>query len=218
MVGFAGKRWCFLGNQRLRGSPRKSFDRRAWAEWFGCVDLPHKDLPKNAGNNIHPVYHWLEWFGAAECLTIDSNGKDRCLQHDLNLPLPASYYGRYDVVLNAGTSEHVWPNLQQVMRTCHDLCKPGGLILHAVPAHGCKRHGHWLCSAQWFKDLADRQFYKIEWLDEQPVPHKGGGENLYSLAIFRKLTDDPFSVRGWRAPARNAGSPKCELTNATPAA
>lgn len=212
IVGFAGTRWAFLGNQRFRGAPRKTFDRGPWQEWFGCIDLPHGDLPKNAGNNLHPARPWLEWLGADECLMIDSNGKDGCCQHDLNLPMPAEYHGRYHVVANFGTSEHVWPNQKQVFRTCHDLCKPGGVILHAIPAHGCRKHGHWLCDAAWFKRLADEQFYGIELLEHRPVPHKASGRHEYSVAIFHKLTDDPFSLRGWREPELNAGSAR-QLTS-----
>ena len=158
-VRLPDSRWAFLGNQRLRNAPRRNPDPVAWREWWG-MDLPDRPLPKDANSRLHAIGPWMEFFGAAETLLLDSNGKDSCLQHDLNLPLDAKYYGRYHVVTNFGTTEHVWPTQQQCFRTMHDLCKPGGLIAHAVPSVGCQKHGHWLYSLDWMKRVADAQFYE----------------------------------------------------------
>lgn len=205
-VGLAGTRWAFLGNQRLRNAPRQCPDPAAWREWWG-FELPDKPLPEDANHRLHGIGNWLPWFGAAECLTIDTNGKDNCLEHDLNLPLPVAYFGRYHVVTNFGTSEHVWPTQQQTFRTIHDLCKPGGLIAHAVPSVGCQKHGHWLYPLDWLKRVADAQFYETLCLTTRPVEHAGySGPHHYAVMLVRKLTDDPFNVNGWRDPAPNTWS------------
>ena len=205
-AGLAGTRWAFLGNQRMRNAPRRNPDPVAWREWWG-LDLPDKPLPKDANSRLHAIGPWMEFFGAAETLLLDSNGKDSCLQHDLNLPLPASYFGRYHVVTNFGTTEHVWPTQQQCFRTMHDLCKPGGLITHAIPSVGCQKHGHWLYTLEWMKRVADAQFYETVCLTTRPVEHRGyPGPHHYCVAMFKKLTDDPFNISGWSDPPPNARS------------
>ncbi len=48
----------------------------------------------------------MQWLGATHT-SIDLNGRDRALRLDLSQPLPADLLGRFDLVTNAGTTEHI---------------------------------------------------------------------------------------------------------------
>ena len=65
--------------------------------------------------------------------------------HDLNLPLPQGLHNKYDLVYDGGSSEHVF-DFPQVLRNYFALCKPGGMIAHAIPANNHMEHGFYMFS------------------------------------------------------------------------
>ena len=60
--------------------------------------------------------------------------------HDLNLPLRAELHGQFDVVVDGGTTEHIF-HIGTALDTCHQLLKPGGIMLAFVAADGWFGHG-----------------------------------------------------------------------------
>ena len=65
---------------------------------------------------------------------------------DLNIDIVGEEdVGRYDLVTNFGTTEHVMDQMR-AFRTIHDLAKVGGIIFHAMPINlnfplcGCATH------------------------------------------------------------------------------
>lgn len=89
---------------------------------------------------------------------IDLNGTDAAWAHDLNLPVPVDE--SFDVVTNFGTSEHVFDQAQ-LFRSMHALTRPGGLMLHAVPAQGGPDHGFYNYHPTFFHDLAAANGYRL---------------------------------------------------------
>lgn len=75
-------------------------------------------------------YRCLDFEGHRDSFALDLN-KD---------PVPAAMAGAYDLVVNAGTSEHV-ANQGHCFKVMHDLCKVGGLMMHEVPGGGLMNHG-----------------------------------------------------------------------------
>jgi len=60
---------------------------------------------------------------------------------DLNTgDVPGDHGGSFDVVLNCGTSEHVF-NQYNTFKIMHDAARVGGLMCHAVPMTGYLAHG-----------------------------------------------------------------------------
>lgn len=158
---------------------------------------------KLAKSTLHGIKPWLEFFGA-DCVMWDFNGKDGAIQHDLNLPVEDKHFGQFDVVTNFGTSEHVVPSQMPCFQTIHDLCKPGGLMLHAVPSEGCNRHGHWRYPLQWFDVFADDQEYEKVVVDLRGVSHnRGPGPHYYAVCMFRKVKDQPFRTEWWTDPPQS---------------
>ena len=60
--------------------------------------------------------------------------------HDLNLPLRAELHGQFDVVVDGGTTEHIF-HIGTALDTCHQLLKPGGIMLAFIAADGWFGHG-----------------------------------------------------------------------------
>ena len=80
---------------------------------------------------------------------------------DLNRDaLPAAHIGRYDLVTNEGTSEHIL-NQWNVCQVMHDAAKPGGLIYHAVPLAGQFEHGILNYNPKFFWALEAANGYQI---------------------------------------------------------
>lgn len=72
--------------------------------------------------------------------------------HDLNQQVPLKHCGQYDVVVDSGTTEHVF-NASQSILNAIKLAKLGGIILHMLPSDGCSGHGFWQVSPDLFYSL-----------------------------------------------------------------
>lgn len=67
--------------------------------------------------------------------SFDINGLDGAISIDLSSPLPPEYIGRFDVITNFGTTEHI-ENQFQVFKNIHDACRIDGYMIHSVPEVG----------------------------------------------------------------------------------
>jgi hypothetical protein len=140
---------------------------------------------------------------------------------DLNRErLPARYMGYFDVVLNLGTTEHVFNQLNSY-EVMHDAVVVGGIFLHQVPSIGWTDHGYFCYHDNFFEDLAKANNYEIVDLWYSPtgvskpnakpvdvrdqtmplVPHSATPAQLpdmlvnYNIhAVLRKVHDAPFCV------------------------
>jgi SAM-dependent methyltransferase len=102
-----------------------------------------------------------EWLGFRYA-AIDIDGAPGSIPLDLNYDSagPADC-GRYDVVTNFGTTEHV-ANQLNAFKVIHDLAAPGGIMLHNLPTQGNCGHGLVNYNAKFFWMLARSNCY--EWL------------------------------------------------------
>jgi hypothetical protein len=72
---------------------------------------------------------------------IEYAGQDGSLALDLNRDdAPVALRNRFDLIVNAGTTEHV-VNQENAFRLIHDMTTPGGLMIHEVPCSGMLNHG-----------------------------------------------------------------------------
>lgn len=60
--------------------------------------------------------------------------------HDLNRPVPDALRDRFDIVIDGGTTEHVF-YIGQALDNCHEMLRPGGLFLSYVSCDGWFGHG-----------------------------------------------------------------------------
>jgi SAM-dependent methyltransferase len=129
---------------------------------------------------------------------------------DLNRDsVPNELRGTFDLVINAGTTEHL-ANQENAFRVIHDLVRAGGLMYHEVPAGGLIDHGFFSYQPKFFFWLCEQNDYKLVRLTmtesaPSPVPayvrnlnRRFGGampENVpdWTLRVaLRKRWDRPF--------------------------
>jgi hypothetical protein len=140
-------------------------------------------------------------FGSSMVDSIDvSNFEGASIIHDMNIEIPSELKGKYDTVIDGGTIEHVY-NIPQALDNASYLCKPGGQILHMLPANNQCGHGFWQMSPELFFSLytdtngytdvdvflgrpsSPRYFYKVI------RPENGKRVNIYSndeVAIYTR--------------------------------
>ncbi|MBP5855638.1 hypothetical protein KAJ83_01350 [Marivibrio halodurans] len=113
-----------------------------------------------------------------ESIDIAAGYKTR--QVDLNVePLPAAMVGRYDSVINCGTSEHILNQLN-TFNAIHAATKSGGRMMHVLPAIGFVDHGYFTYTSRFFFDLAGYNQYEV--VDMWYEGDGGGDENIFTTA------------------------------------
>ena len=99
--------------------------------------------------------------GVAEHLSFDLSGMWGSLAVDLDYPIAKEFLNRFDVVTNYGTIEHV-NNQYQVFKNMHDMCRVGGLMIHAFPKEGTWiPHGRYYYSEEFAREFAEACGYEI---------------------------------------------------------
>jgi hypothetical protein len=125
-------------------------------------------------------YHAIDVCMAPSTDVVDLNGEG----------LPAVHVGQYDVVLNIGTTEHVFNQLNS-FRALHDATKIGGVIYCQVPATGYFEHGYFCYTPLFFRDLAKANNYEIV----DSFFTMAGRSNLKELGIEIRSEEDPDNPR-----------------------
>ncbi len=93
---------------------------------------------------------FLQILGANEIISVDaSNFEGATFLHDLNERFPENMRGRFDVVLDGGTLEHVF-DFPSALRYCLELLAPGGHFITMPPANQNMGHGFYQFSPELF--------------------------------------------------------------------
>jgi SAM-dependent methyltransferase len=156
----------------------------------------HEHLPADSPN---AKLFW-EWVGY-DYACVDIDDSPGAIRLDLNFDsVPESLKGKFDVVTNFGTTEHV-ANQLNAFKIIHDLVKPGGLMIHELPAQGFTNHGLVNYNPKFFWLLARSNGYKYVhmdfWSDENnyPLPENiikhmsGFSDNAASRLASAKIVD-----------------------------
>jgi hypothetical protein len=90
----------------------------------------------------------FEALGARIVESIDASSfEGATLIHDMNAPVPHDWHGRYTLVFDGGTLEHVF-NAPQAFKNCMDLLEVGGTFVQTVPANNYMGHGFYQFSPE----------------------------------------------------------------------
>jgi hypothetical protein len=137
-------------------------------ELYGLFGRPRADLGRPVG-----AEHFTERAPAAEpfwsslgleYFAIDFGGHRNSVALDLNRDsVPASLKASFDLVVNAGTTEHV-ANQDNAFRVIHDLTRKTAVMLHELPAGGMINHGFFNYHPRFFQNLAAFNLYEVIWL------------------------------------------------------
>jgi SAM-dependent methyltransferase len=166
--------------------------------------------------------------GFNEYACIDASGQHGALVFDLNYDLREhhDFHETYDVVTDLGTAEHCF-NQYAVFKNLHELCRPDGLMIHALPVQGNVNHGFYNYHPRFFADLAMANKYEIISLsftvDYKPAlfPYtlknfqRWDSHDLLFYAVLRRMSDASFQppFDGMFATANQLNGYTAEKTN-----
>ena len=124
----------------------------------------------------------LDAIGAVALDTIDASAfESASLVHDLNVPVPDTWHGRYDVVFDGGTLEHVF-NVPVALASIMQMVRVGGRLVFSTPANSWCGHGFYQFSPELFwRALSEENGFSIVDM------YVSDGRRAYSVAEPRKV-------------------------------
>lgn len=137
----------------------------------------------NGGTNESFIGEVLEQAGLTYLAFDIANGY-RTRIFDLNSQvMPTELAGTFDTVLNFGTTEHVFDQLN-AFRVIHDATKVGGYIVHDLPTSGYIDHGYFCYTPRFLFDLSGHNEYEVvDFAYQGPTP----GNDIYSIVRDYKV-------------------------------
>lgn len=183
------KHGLVLGRQALHLRPPGVRRLAARANEFG-LNVKPQDLVQEDGF----TENLLSAFGYPKMEAMDftpSEGAEYV--HDLNKPIPDDMKERFDVILDGGTTEHIF-HIGTALENCHEMLKPGGVMMSYVAADGWFGHGFFQVGPDvpwrfWHYYLGyevleagaqerrgNQKFYEIE----DPTGRRRGGEQFFN--------------------------------------
>lgn len=125
-----------LGRQKLHMKPRKLERFVSVVNGLG-FDITVDDVVQKDGF----TENLFKALGYPRIEAIDfSDIEDAEYIHDLNKPVPPELREKFDIVIDGGTTEHVF-HIGQALDNCHAMLKPGGVMMSFVAGTGWFGHG-----------------------------------------------------------------------------
>jgi SAM-dependent methyltransferase len=94
----------------------------------------------------------IKMLGLGELHTLDVSAYEGAdFIADLNQPVPEEYKGRFGLIIDGGTIEHVF-DIRQGMKNTADMLRPGGRVVHVTPVNNCVNHGFVQVSPTFYHD------------------------------------------------------------------
>jgi len=135
-----------LGRQNYIGTAKGT---RALFKKYGlpCNWVPPNPYPHNFADGL------FQALGAKDLQSLDIDSQEvPTLVHDLNQPVPETFCNRFDLVLDAGTLEHIF-NISQALFNCMRMVRVGGKLVIDGPVNNCMGHGFFQFSPELFFTL-----------------------------------------------------------------
>jgi SAM-dependent methyltransferase len=127
----------------------------------------------------------FEALGASGVTSLDVSERDGCdLLADLTCdfasdPAFAAHLGRYDTILDYGTSEHVFNPLQALVNA-YNLLRDGGVYVFDLPVSGWISHAVYQFTPSYFLSLGETPFFELEHL----LYHRKRGERILRIKHY----------------------------------
>jgi SAM-dependent methyltransferase len=148
---------------------------------------------------IDPYLHAL---GARELHALDASAYEGAdIVHDLNEPVPDELEGRFDVVFDGGSLEHVF-DVPTALRSYMRMVRPGGRLIVLTMANGHCGHGFYQFSPELFYQvLSEENGYRVERLhvaaeDVEFSRPLAGVSFPSNVSAFRYAVVDPEEAGG----------------------
>ena len=155
---------------------------------FECGGKVNTHVPGHDGEQI-TYKSFFKSIGFKKHVSVDFDPRWADHTDDLRSPLWEKF-GKFDMVTNIGTSEHIEDNQKGFFENVHNMTKVGGVYVHLTPYPGGEDwcwHGIHYPTEEFFHSFAKLNGWKVEMIGtDLPRPHK----NLY--VRMRKVKDKPF--------------------------
>lgn len=91
-----------------------------------------------------------------------SNYEGANLLHDMNLPIPEEWKGKYQTVLESGSIEHIF-NFPVSIKNCMEMVAPGGDLIIITPVNNIMGHGFYQFSPEvFYRVLNERNGFDLD--------------------------------------------------------
>ncbi len=150
-----------------------------------CVPISAMEAERLMDSENGYAEPFLRLLGAAEIASFDASDYENatCI-HDFNLALDKQFFGRFTVVLDGGTLEHIF-NFPQAISNCMEMLEPGGYFLGITPANNFVGHGFYQFSPElYFRLFSPSNGFTLR----QMLAFESPTTNWYEVA-------DPETVR-----------------------
>lgn len=150
----------FLLDSRLRFGPfgnTLQIGRQGIHLWDKQSDLATQILKLSGlGENVDAMTgsqsvadELLRNLGASDVSTMDASSYEGAsIVHDLNEPVPADLYGKFDTIYDGGSLEHIF-NVPVVVVNYLKMLSVGGHVMIATVANNYLGHGFYQFSPEW---------------------------------------------------------------------
>lgn len=146
------------------------------------------DLYRNFTNDA--CVFWMMCGQVPETLDV-SDYEDADHIHDLNTPIPDELRGRFSVIIDGGTLEHVF-DIPQALRNLKAMLRPGGRIIHLNPTNNWAEHGFYQLSPTLYHDFyAVNGFEMLDCLIVELSPASAEGLFKRRCPVWRWTPDRP---------------------------
>lgn len=153
-----GRSTLYFGRDELEGWAREQGVRLA----AGIPTRPSHDprLARQGCIDDRTFFSLLGCERVESCDISDWEGADHVF--DLNRPVPEALHGRFDVVLDPGSSLQIFDQ-PQLLRNLHALTAPGGRVIHvAVPSNNHVDLGFYMFSPTFYDDFYRANGWRID--------------------------------------------------------
>jgi hypothetical protein len=138
--------------------------------------------------------YFKQHFPDLDHVCIDIKPEKFAVDMDLRKPFEKAWNNHFDIVTNAGTTEHVTTDkgFWMAYKNVHDCLKIGGVVIHENPMTGnWKGHGDHYVTEKFYEQMADDMGYDIMELGTHPaMGNTTDGWNVY--CVLKKIDDRPF--------------------------
>lgn len=173
-MGAAFDQTLTLGRQTWYSSKKKLKD---YARYYG-MNQAEMDAIVFEDDYSEPVLYAL---GAKQVESMDFSDYEKAsLVHDLNNPIPATLKGNYNLVIDAGTLEHVF-NFPTAIKNCMEMLKVNGHFITVTTGNNFFGHGFYQFSPELlYRVFSQENGFSVEQMF-LAIPSDGKKENWYSV-------------------------------------
>lgn len=127
-------------------------------------------------------------FGAKQVDSIDVSPYEQpSLVFDLQKPAPSEYFCRWDIILDFGTTEHIFDQ-KSTFNNIYNFLRPNGICVSIVPRSNWTDHGLYQHSPEFFWTLQDVFPFSIEYFTASVT------KEASAFFLYKDYGQDPSTV------------------------